>query len=211
MLQLNKQTNSGRSSEETNGFIENSPIYVTSLPNTEPLVSNHVVSSTSAAAAAATSVQQAAADIVVQQPAIHPSLSSSLTTPAHPVQNTLTKLNEIDTNNIIKSPKLQANNIKVTTSCISQSSSTQQKSSSNINNNAINSNSVSEKEVRSSVLPLVATNNSTNTTSLNERRASSPFQNGRTEVLIGADDNKFKTTALIENTARLSVDNVETR
>lgn len=34
---------------------------------------------------------------------------------------------------------------------------------------------------------------------LGDRRASSPFQNGRTEMLIGADDNKLKTTAIVEN------------
>ncbi|CAH0560800.1 unnamed protein product [Brassicogethes aeneus] len=34
---------------------------------------------------------------------------------------------------------------------------------------------------------------------LGDRRASSPFQNGRTELLIGAEDNKFKTTAIVES------------
>lgn len=33
-----------------------------------------------------------------------------------------------------------------------------------------------------------------------DRRSSSPFQNGRTELLIGAEDNnKLKTTAVVEN------------
>lgn len=32
-----------------------------------------------------------------------------------------------------------------------------------------------------------------------DRRASSPFQNGRTEVLIGNDETKFKTTAVVES------------
>lgn len=37
------------------------------------------------------------------------------------------------------------------------------------------------------------------TRALGDRRASSPFQNGRTEVLIGAEENKFKTIAVVEN------------
>lgn len=40
-----------------------------------------------------------------------------------------------------------------------------------------------------------------------DRRSSSPFQNGRTEVLIGTDDNKFKTVATVEsNNNKLEVD-----
>ena len=40
-----------------------------------------------------------------------------------------------------------------------------------------------------------------------DRRASSPFQNGRTELLIGAEDNKFKTTAIVEsNNNKLGVE-----
>lgn len=43
--------------------------------------------------------------------------------------------------------------------------------------------------------------------SLGDRRASSPFQNGRTELLIGAEDNKFKTTAIVEsNNNKLGVE-----
>lgn len=43
--------------------------------------------------------------------------------------------------------------------------------------------------------------------SAGDRRASSPFQNGRTEVLIGAEDNKFKTTAVVEsNNNKLGID-----
>lgn len=39
------------------------------------------------------------------------------------------------------------------------------------------------------------------------RRASSPFQNGRTELLIGTEDNKFKTTAIVEsNNNKLKID-----
>lgn len=42
------------------------------------------------------------------------------------------------------------------------------------------------------------------TVSVSDRRASSPFQNGRTEVLI---ENKFKTTAVVEsNNNKLAVD-----
>lgn len=42
---------------------------------------------------------------------------------------------------------------------------------------------------------------------LGDRRASSPFQNGRTELLIGAEDNKLKTTAIVEsNNNKLIVD-----
>lgn len=42
---------------------------------------------------------------------------------------------------------------------------------------------------------------------LGDRRASSPFQNGRTELLIGAEDNKFKTTAIVEsNNNKLGVE-----
>ncbi|VEN48241.1 unnamed protein product, partial [Callosobruchus maculatus] len=40
-----------------------------------------------------------------------------------------------------------------------------------------------------------------------DRRGSSPFQNGRTELLIGAEDNKLKTTAIVEtNNNKLSID-----
>lgn len=35
--------------------------------------------------------------------------------------------------------------------------------------------------------------------STTDRRASSPFQNGRTELLIGNEDNKVKTTAVVES------------
>lgn len=35
--------------------------------------------------------------------------------------------------------------------------------------------------------------------STTDRRSSSPFQNGRTELLIGNEDNKVKTTAVVEN------------
>lgn len=39
------------------------------------------------------------------------------------------------------------------------------------------------------------------------RRASSPFQNGRTELLIGTEDNKLKTTAVVEsNNNKLKID-----
>lgn len=43
---------------------------------------------------------------------------------------------------------------------------------------------------------------------LGDRRASSPFQNGRTELLIGAEDNnKLKTTAVVEsNNNKLGVE-----
>ena len=42
---------------------------------------------------------------------------------------------------------------------------------------------------------------------LGDRRASSPFQNGRTELLIGAEDNKLKTTAIVEsNNNKLGID-----
>ncbi|XP_044747710.1 protein PALS1 isoform X2 [Coccinella septempunctata] len=44
---------------------------------------------------------------------------------------------------------------------------------------------------------------------LQDRRVSSPFQNGRTELLLGADDNKLKTTAIIEsnnNNNKLGID-----
>lgn len=42
---------------------------------------------------------------------------------------------------------------------------------------------------------------------LTDRRASSPFQNGRTELLIGTEDNKLKTTAIVEsNNNKLGVD-----
>ncbi|KAK9873047.1 hypothetical protein WA026_020783 [Henosepilachna vigintioctopunctata] len=43
---------------------------------------------------------------------------------------------------------------------------------------------------------------------LQDRRVSSPFQNGRTELLIGAEDNKLKTTAIIEsnNNNQLGID-----
>lgn len=42
---------------------------------------------------------------------------------------------------------------------------------------------------------------------LTDRRGSSPFQNGRTELLIGTEDNKFKTTAIVEsNNNKLGID-----
>lgn len=35
--------------------------------------------------------------------------------------------------------------------------------------------------------------------STTDRRSSSPFQNGRTELLIGNEENKVKTTAVVES------------
>ncbi|XP_076255699.1 MAGUK p55 family member stardust isoform X7 [Rhynchophorus ferrugineus] len=44
--------------------------------------------------------------------------------------------------------------------------------------------------------------------SLGDRRSSSPFQNGRTELLIGEDNNKLKTTAVVENNNnKLNIEN----
>ncbi|XP_049826039.1 protein PALS1 isoform X2 [Aethina tumida] len=52
-----------------------------------------------------------------------------------------------------------------------------------------------------------AQNQSLEVRKLGDRRASSPFQNGRTELLIGAEDNKLKTTAIVEsNNNKLAVD-----
>lgn len=46
---------------------------------------------------------------------------------------------------------------------------------------------------------------------LGDRRASSPFQNGRTELLIGAEDNKLKTTAVVESNNNKLVVETESR
>lgn len=43
--------------------------------------------------------------------------------------------------------------------------------------------------------------------STTDRRSSSPFQNGRTELLIGNEENKVKTTAVVEsNNNKLGVE-----
>ncbi|XP_044737039.1 protein PALS1 isoform X2 [Chrysoperla carnea] len=246
--QLNQQSNSltstsARSTQETNGFIENSPIYVTSLPNTEPLVSNHVTSSSAASSALVNNVTSASSTTAtVKNEIVVPAIvNSSSTQPNHSLSSHHTSqlVDKVDATKSPKSPKSSstqhtpptphhnksqhqspAANLKGPTT---QATLLQQNKIPNSTTSSGIAASVPSPGLPGSGAGVITQNNHTTVTNnlnnnnnniqrpLSERRASSPFQNGRTEVLIGADDNKFKTTAIVENTTRLGVDCETTR
>ncbi|XP_015834729.1 protein PALS1 isoform X1 [Tribolium castaneum] len=140
--QLNQQTTS---SEELNGFINNTPIYVTSLTATENINNNPTASSNSQSGGGGGGNVLSNTISVVATKEVAPKSS------------------------LPNGHDIVANDVRV--------------------------------EVKDAPSPGLEVPH------LGDRRASSPFQNGRTELLIGAEDNKFKTTAIVEsNNNKLGVD-----
>ncbi|XP_063927834.1 protein PALS1 isoform X2 [Zophobas morio] len=151
--QLNQQTTS---SEELNGFINNTPIYVTSLTATENLNNNPTASKSEGGSGGggggsvlANTISVVATKEVSATPKLLPNGHDSADFIVPKVGN------DVRAADVKEGPQQQA------------------------------------LEVRKP----------------GDRRASSPFQNGRTELLIGAEDNKFKTTAIVEsNNNKLGVE-----
>ncbi|KAF5286758.1 hypothetical protein FQA39_LY04181 [Lamprigera yunnana] len=168
--QLNQQTTT---SEDLNGFLNNSPIYVTSLTATEPLNNNPTVSKPGGGAIT-TAVVSSKESITTSK-----LLPTNQTNGHEPSDIILTqqfgdKTVNLDLNKV-------PNDVRVTTD----------KGKPILLPNQNKEISPQSLEVRT----------------LGDRRASSPFQNGRTEVLIGAEDNKLKTTAVVEsNNNKLAID-----
>ncbi|XP_076255693.1 MAGUK p55 family member stardust isoform X1 [Rhynchophorus ferrugineus] len=152
--QLNQQ--SVATSEDLNGFINNSPIYVTSLTATESSNNNPTGSrSRGGALTSTTSVVAVHRGAAVKQPSRH----------SPPLANDVRAQTDI--------PALLQNH-----------SSAQPRKGDESPPQTL--------DVRS----------------LGDRRSSSPFQNGRTELLIGEDNNKLKTTAVVENNNnKLNIEN----
>lgn len=157
--QLNQQSNSA--SEDLNGFIQNTPIYVTSLASTENTNNN-------------STANKLESDV-------------NATLPAETKEVTLNTSNQLPNSSAEESSDLKSNH------CVKQV----------------------PNDVR--VLNLSDTQSETSDPAqqppegrrLQDRRVSSPFQNGRTELLLGGDDNKLKTTVIIEsnnNNNKLGVD-----
>lgn len=162
---MNQQTTS---TEELNGFINNSPIYVTSLTATENLNNNPTASRPGGACT--TSVAPVARDpatLQKQVPNGHEPNDILLT------QQFAEKTSAKEHNRV--PPAADAQKVKAAVATEAPPSTQQQQA----------------LDVRK----------------LTDRRASSPFQNGRTELLIGTEDNKLKTTAIVEsNNNKLGVD-----
>ncbi|KAL3265892.1 hypothetical protein HHI36_010083 [Cryptolaemus montrouzieri] len=171
---MNQQTNT--TSEDLNGFIQNTPIYVTSLSSTENTNNNSTANKSEDGG-------------VTSVPVI-----------AAPTET--------------KEVTLTSNQLPNTSSAQAQESS-DLKSKNSANEAAP---AASAKQVPNDVRVLNLADNQSDKSApaqqqpegrrLQDRRVSSPFQNGRTELLIGAEDNKLKTTAIIEsnNNNKLGID-----
>lgn len=179
MFQLNQQSTS-TTGQEINGIIDNSPIYVTSLSEPFSASTNPPASS------------------VEPSSGRRPSPKSARPADAHDADLLLTqRLSEpvkpADAAVDLKPASKVA--LSVDQKKVEQKAGAEQKPST-----GASSEPCSEARVRADSLDIKVPTPS-------DRRASSPFQNGRTEVLIGADENKFKTTAVVEsNNNKLGVD-----
>ncbi|XP_045478813.1 protein PALS1 isoform X2 [Harmonia axyridis] len=162
--ELNQQTNSS-ASEDLNGFIQNTPIYVTSLASTENTNNNSTGNRSEGGA------------------------NASLPTETKEV--TLNATNQLPNCSAEEKSDLKSGN-----------------SASQVANqvpNDVRVLNLSDSQAEPASEPAQQQEGRR----LQDRRVSSPFQNGRTELLIGAEDNKLKTTAVIEsnnNNNKLGVD-----
>lgn len=173
-MQLNQQTTSN---EDLNGFLNNSPIYVTSLTATEPLNNNPTVSKPGVGAIT-TAVVSAKESITTSK------LLPTNQTNGHESSDIILTQQFGD-----KKPNLELNKVP------NDVRVTAEKGKSTASSNQNNETPSQSLDVRN----------------LGDRRSSSPFQNGRTEVLIGAEDNKLKTTAIVEsNNNKLNIE-IESR
>lgn len=173
MFQLNQQSTT---SEELNGFINNSPIYVTSLTATENLNNNPTVSKPGGGGAVTTVVS--AKEAITTTPKLLPSNQTN----GHETSDIILTQQFAENKAASKElNKVVPNDVRVTAAA--PPDTLQRGKSADSANQVL--------DVRK----------------LSDRRASSPFQNGRTELLIGAEDNKLKTTAIVEsNNNKLGID-----
>ncbi|KAJ8986074.1 hypothetical protein NQ317_003368 [Molorchus minor] len=150
--QLNQTTSSG---EELNGFINNSPIYVTSLTATESINNNPTANKQGGGVLSTTTTTVVAVNKDV------------ITTPKPQLPNGHSSGDLLITQNSLDVVKGRVpNDVRVATQC---------------------------DLLKSGDSPTQASRR------IGDRRGSSPFQNGRTEILIGIEDNKLKTTAIVES------------
>ncbi|XP_060530675.1 protein PALS1 isoform X2 [Cylas formicarius] len=163
--QLNQES-SVQTSEDLNGFITNSPIYVTSLTATESSNNNSTGNrSGGGVLSGTTSVVAVTRTGGKQQPSSRAALPTSRPETGPSLANDLRAISPL------------------------QDTTAQQ----NLD--------VAQRKDGSPPQTL-------DVHQLGDRRSSSPFQNGRTELLIGTEDNKFKTTAIVEsNNNKLTVEN----
>ncbi|XP_065158298.1 protein PALS1 isoform X3 [Atheta coriaria] len=165
--QLNQQTTSN---EELNGFINNSPIYVTSLTATENLNNNP--------------------NSLCKQGGIVITATTTTTTPS----STLGREKLLPTSQTNGHHRDQHSEIILKQQFSAASAATSGELQAVVKHQVPNDIRTSSEQV------LDVRKLDDRRASLDDRRASSPFQNGRTELLIGAEDNnKLKTTAIIEN------------
>lgn len=167
--QLNQQTTT---SEDLNGFLSNSPIYVTSLTATDPLNNNPTVSKPGGGAI--TTAVVSSKESITTSKLLPPNQTNG-----HKSSDIILTQQFGDNLDLSKVP----NDVRVTTAERGRPVT------------LLNQNS---KEAPPQSLDI---------RTLGDRRSSSPFQNGRTEVLIGAEDNKLKTIAIVEsNNNKLAID-----
>lgn len=172
MFQLNQQSSSS-ASQEKNGIIDNSPIYVTSISTTEALNNN-------------------------------------------PPSTTVTTVSEVEKGKKLTGPVPQVTSQSGSKVKVLPTSNNGQETdiilTQRINDTSISDSAVTSVDgVAKWCSPGVEPANKSVEIKVSvpscDRRASSPFQNGRTEVLIGNDENKIKTTAVVEsNNNKLGVD-----
>uniref|UniRef100_A0A1Y1L6I7 MAGUK p55 subfamily member 5 n=1 Tax=Photinus pyralis TaxID=7054 RepID=A0A1Y1L6I7_PHOPY len=167
--QLNQQTTT---SEDLNGFLSNSPIYVTSLTATEPLNNNPTVSKPSSGAI--TTAVVSSKESITTSKLLPPNQTNG-----HKSSDIILTQQFGDNLDLSKVP----NDVRVTTA---------------ERGKPVTLSNQNSKDTPPQSLDI---------RTLGDRRSSSPFQNGRTEVLIGAEDNKLKTTAIVEsNNNKLAID-----
>ncbi|KAK9746009.1 hypothetical protein QE152_g6462 [Popillia japonica] len=195
--ELNQQSTT---SEELNGFINNSPIYVTSLTATESINNNPTVSKSGNVVS--TTIVSAKEVVQPQQPQIQQQqlLAAS--------NNKLLPTNQTNGHEYSSSGDIILTQQFVDTATTINRPSTGKELNSRVPNDVrVAAPSITSSSSVTATTPVELQRAKTIDTSgqvldvrkLGDRRASSPFQNGRTEMLIGADDNKLKTTAIVEN------------
>ncbi|XP_050508348.1 protein PALS1 isoform X2 [Diabrotica virgifera virgifera] len=158
--QLNQTTSTG---EELNGFIKNSPIYVTSLTATENINNNSTANK-----------GQGGGSVLSTTTAVVAANKDVITTSKQLPNGRGEPLGGLPTIDHLENSNKVPNDVRA--------------------------------DVQNDLLK--AGESPTQARKLGDRRSSSPFQNGRTELLLAAEDNnKVKTTAIIEsNNNKLSID-----
>ncbi|XP_022904823.1 protein PALS1 isoform X2 [Onthophagus taurus] len=183
--QLNRQTTT---TEDLNGFINSSPLYVTSLNASENLNNNPTVSSTKTAV---TAVPLVSAEDAVNNKQLLPSNQTN----GHETIGENIVLNQYLESGKQQPPKEAAQ-------------STGNKSIPNDVRFAASGQTINKVPAASGGFQTTDNGGQVlDVRKLGDRRGSSPFQNGRTEMLIVPQDNKLKTTAIVEsNNNKLGLD-----